>query len=130
MSFQRVKVGQLVVQPIYRMAELLVRPGHLSRRTKIERLPRRATRRGSRRARHRETTRKSDYPTGVGYVDIHSHVLYGMDDGAKTLEDSLAMLQLAASDGTSDIVATPHASGQYTFNPELLDQRIAEIGAR
>jgi len=40
------------------------------------------------------------------------------------------MLQLAASDGTTDIVATPHASGHYTFNPELLDQRIAEIGAR
>jgi tyrosine-protein phosphatase YwqE len=29
-------------------------------------------------------------------VDIHSHVLYGLDDGARTLEDSLGMLRMAA----------------------------------
>jgi protein-tyrosine phosphatase len=65
----------------------------------------------------------------VGYVDIHSHILYGLDDGAKTLEDSVAMLELAASAGTTDIVATPHANGQYAFDPELIDQRIAELSA-
>jgi protein-tyrosine phosphatase len=66
----------------------------------------------------------------VEFVDIHSHILYGLDDGAKTIEDSMAMLELAASDGTTDIVATPHANGQYAFNPELIDQRIGELGAR
>jgi protein-tyrosine phosphatase len=69
------------------------------------------------------------YPTVVGYVDIHSHILYGLDDGAKTPEESLDMLQLAASAGTTDIVATPHANGQYAFNPELIEQRITELSA-
>lgn len=40
-------------------------------------------------------------------VDIHSHILPGLDDGAQTIDESLAMLQLAAENGTTDIVATP-----------------------
>jgi len=64
----------------------------------------------------------------VGFVDIHSHVLYGLDDGAKTVEDSVAMLEYAAAAGTSDIVATPHANAQFAFDPELVDARIAELG--
>lgn len=40
--------------------------------------------------------------------DLHSHILPGIDDGAKNLEISLAMLQLAAENGTKGIVATPH----------------------
>jgi protein-tyrosine phosphatase len=65
-----------------------------------------------------------------GFVDIHSHILYGLDDGARTLEDSVAMLELAALSGTTDIVATPHANGRYSFNPALVDERIAELSAR
>jgi len=65
----------------------------------------------------------------VGFVDIHSHVLYGLDDGAKRLEDSVAMLELARTSGTSDIVASPHASGKYKYRPELVDARIAELNA-
>ena len=42
-------------------------------------------------------------------VDIHSHILYGIDDGARTVEDSVAMLEMAADCGTTDIVATPHS---------------------
>ena len=53
-------------------------------------------------------------------VDIHSHILWGLDDGAKTLEESVAMLQLAAESGTTDIVATPHANYRYTFQPEVI----------
>jgi len=60
-------------------------------------------------------------------VDIHSHILFGLDDGAKTLEDSLAMLRLAADSGTTDIVATPHANNQFTFDPVLIGQKIAEL---
>ena len=64
------------------------------------------------------------------FTDIHSHILYGVDDGAKTREESLAMLQLAAASGTTDIVATPHVNGQFEFDPELIDERIAELSAR
>ena len=60
-------------------------------------------------------------------VDIHSHALWGLDDGPETYEESLAMLRMAASAGTSDIVATPHANSQYTFDPQLVEARIAQL---
>jgi len=63
----------------------------------------------------------------TGYVDIHSHVLYGLDDGAKTREQSLEMLEIAGRSGTTDIVATPHANGQYPFQPDVVQQQIAEL---
>ena len=66
----------------------------------------------------------------AGYVDIHSHVLYGLDDGAKTLEESVEMLQLARRAGTTDIVATPHANSRYAFRPEIVEQRVAELSAQ
>jgi protein-tyrosine phosphatase len=62
-------------------------------------------------------------------IDIHSHVLYGLDDGAKTLQDSVAMVRLAAEHGTTDLVATPHASPDYRFDPVAVEQRLAEVSA-
>src|SRR3954453_15353156 len=59
-------------------------------------------------------------------VDIHSHILWGLDDGAESLEESLAMLRLAAESGTTDIVATPHANSKYRYQPEVIQQRIEE----
>ena len=41
-------------------------------------------------------------------VDIHTHVLSNIDDGAKDLATSLALLKMAAESGTTDIIATPH----------------------
>jgi len=54
-------------------------------------------------------------------------VLFGLDDGARTLEDSLAMVRMAAEHGTTDLVATPHANLQYRFEPERIAERIAEV---
>jgi protein-tyrosine phosphatase len=48
-------------------------------------------------------------------VDLHSHILPGLDDGAKTIEDSLAMAEDAISDGITHVVATPHANSAYAF---------------
>jgi protein-tyrosine phosphatase len=62
-------------------------------------------------------------------VDIHSHILPGLDDGAQTLEISVAMLRLAAESGTTDIVATPHANLEFAFDPDLIDRKIAEVQA-
>ncbi len=44
-------------------------------------------------------------------IDLHAHVLPGVDDGARDLEESLAMLRLAEADGTRVVCATPHAHG-------------------
>jgi protein-tyrosine phosphatase len=66
----------------------------------------------------------------MDYVDIHSHVLYGLDDGAKTREESVQMLELAKRTGTRAIVASPHANTRYPFDPAVVEQRIAELGAR
>lgn len=47
-------------------------------------------------------------------IDIHSHILPGVDDGAESLEDSLAMARAAVEEGISVLLATPHhANGRY-----------------
>jgi protein-tyrosine phosphatase len=60
-------------------------------------------------------------------IDIHSHVLYGLDDGARTLEDSVAMVRMAAEHGTTDLVATPHANPNYRFDRRIVEERLAEV---
>lgn len=41
-------------------------------------------------------------------IDIHCHILPGVDDGAETVNDSIEMLKNAGSNGITDVVATPH----------------------
>jgi protein-tyrosine phosphatase len=60
-------------------------------------------------------------------VDIHSHILWGIDDGSRSLEMSVEMLHMAAGGGTTDIVATPHADADYVFQPDLIAERRAEL---
>jgi protein-tyrosine phosphatase len=62
-------------------------------------------------------------------IDIHSHVLFGMDDGAKTIEDSIAMVRMAADHGTTDLVCTPHANLEYRYDPEVIAERIGQLEA-
>ena len=62
-------------------------------------------------------------------IDIHSHILYGLDDGAQDRDTSLAMLALAAEHGTTDIVATPHSDSHYAYQPALVDEQIRELNA-
>jgi protein-tyrosine phosphatase len=52
-----------------------------------------------------------------------------VDDGARELADSLAMVRMAASHGTGTIVASPHASPEYAYDEQTVDARIAEISA-
>jgi protein-tyrosine phosphatase len=60
-------------------------------------------------------------------IDIHSHVLFGLDDGARTLEESLAMVRIAAEHGTTDLVATPHANLEFKFDPGQIAERMAQL---
>jgi len=60
-------------------------------------------------------------------IDIHSHVLPGIDDGARSMEESVAMMRQAAECGTTDIVATPHSNLEYRFDKDLVRAKIAEL---
>ena len=41
-------------------------------------------------------------------IDIHSHILFGVDDGAKTIEDSLALIEEMYNQGVKIFILTPH----------------------
>ncbi len=56
-----------------------------------------------------------------GFVDIHNHILPGIDDGAKTVEDSIAMIREFDSIGVTHFIATPHIMNDYYPNtPEII----------
>lgn len=46
-------------------------------------------------------------------VDIHSHILPGLDDGAQDVQESLHIASEAARNGVTDMIATPHFAGPY-----------------
>ena len=62
-------------------------------------------------------------------VDIHSHILYGIDDGSQSFDQSVAMLEMAAGAGTTDIVATPHCNDEFEYDPPRNAGMIAELQA-
>jgi protein-tyrosine phosphatase len=69
-------------------------------------------------------------------IDVHCHILPGIDDGPETLDGALAMCRIAVEDGIDTIVATPHCyKGRYandasTILPayDLLKRRVREAG--
>ena len=64
-----------------------------------------------------------------GATDRHSHILYGVDDGAKTLEDALAVLAYDEEIGISEVWCTPHIMEDVPNTTEALKQRFAELQA-
>jgi protein-tyrosine phosphatase len=61
-------------------------------------------------------------------IDLHSHVLPGVDDGPAELAGSLAMAEVAARSGTRRIVATPHLREDFPdVHPTELASRVAEL---
>jgi protein-tyrosine phosphatase len=62
-------------------------------------------------------------------IDIHSHILPGLDDGSECVEQSLEMLDMAAAAGTTDIVASPHANLEFHYDIPVVEAKIAELQA-
>jgi len=63
-------------------------------------------------------------------IDIHHHLLFGLDDGAQDVETSVAMVQTAVENGISHIVCTPHANTRWAFDPEVNRQKLEELQGR
>jgi protein-tyrosine phosphatase len=69
-------------------------------------------------------------PSQMGYVDLHSHVLFGLDDGSPDRSTSLAMLDALAALGVTEQCATPHQkAGQYLPAWDRVEQVFAELSA-
>lgn len=63
-------------------------------------------------------------------IDIHAHILPGLDDGAKTLNDALSMCRIAVEDGITDIIATPHTmNGTYLNGEEAILEKVKELNS-
>jgi protein-tyrosine phosphatase len=63
-------------------------------------------------------------------IDIHHHLLWGVDDGAKDFETSVAMAKASAADGVTHVVCTPHANGQYPYDPAVNAAKVQELQAK
>ncbi|PIB25512.1 histidinol phosphatase [Maribacter sp. 4U21] len=63
-----------------------------------------------------------------GFVDIHNHILPGIDDGAKNVEESIALLKAFAEFGVRDFICTPHIMENYYPNtPKTINKSLAVL---
>ena len=70
---------------------------------------------------------KIEYPL---ITDVHSHLLPGIDDGAKTIEDSIGIINQLMELGYKKFITTPHISiDRYPNTPEIILSKLAEMNA-
>src|SRR5579875_1834710 len=60
-------------------------------------------------------------------VDVHHHLLPGLDDGSPDVATSLEMARIAVAEGITHVACTPHASSRYAFDPGLVPARAEEL---
>ena len=65
-----------------------------------------------------------------GFTDVHHHLVYGLDDGAKTFEQAMTMAAAADAAGTATLIATPHVlPGIRPFDEALYHRRVERLQA-
>jgi protein-tyrosine phosphatase len=62
-------------------------------------------------------------------IDLHSHVLPGLDDGAADLDEALSICEEAAADGITILAATPHVRDDHLTTADLMEAALAEVRA-
>ena len=60
-------------------------------------------------------------------IDLHSHILPGIDDGPTSMRDSVEMARLAAADGITIVASTPHRGYRYDTTPSQVAEGIAAL---
>jgi protein-tyrosine phosphatase len=69
-----------------------------------------------------------------GVIDLHCHLLPGIDDGPATVDDAVALAEAMLAAGTTRAVATPHVDANYGNTPEIIHAAwlalIGELGRR
>src|SRR4051812_13009139 len=60
-------------------------------------------------------------------IDLHSHLLPGIDDGPPDIDGSVAMAERALREGIDTVVATPHVNSRYRNDPETIAGALARV---
>ena len=60
-------------------------------------------------------------------IDLHAHILPGVDDGPRTLDEALEMAGSAHADGIEVIAATPHVRDDYPTSAETMERRLEDL---
>lgn len=60
-------------------------------------------------------------------IDLHSHILPGIDDGARSVRESVEMARVAVAEGVRAIAATPHVRDDYPTGPDTMERLVGEL---
>lgn len=63
----------------------------------------------------------------TAFADVHNHLVPDVDDGARTVEDTLDAVQKLTQEGVRKIITTPHLDGRLTLDPQALEDRLSEV---
>ena len=63
-----------------------------------------------------------------GIVDLHCHVLPGLDDGPSTIEEAVALLELLEREGVARVAGTPHVSDRYPTTAAAIAAAVERLG--
>ncbi len=60
-------------------------------------------------------------------IDLHAHILPGVDDGVRSLEEACELARVAVADGIAVTAATPHVRDDYPTTPEQVERGVEEV---